>query len=318
MSDQGKQLIAMGGTPTNCITVDVEDYFHTEAMAGTVRQDQWDQYPSRVEHNTRRLFELFQAHGVRATFFFLGWVAEKFPGLVREAVQLGHEIACHSYWHRLVYRLTAEQFREDTERAKSAIEEAAGRRVLGYRAPCFSMVSGTEWAIDILGDLGFCYDSSVFPIKHDLYSNDSALRIPHLIAGGRLIEFPVATLAVAGHNFPVGGGGYFRILPYAYARWGLRRLNGTENLRAVMYIHPWELDPEQPHLAAPARSRFRQYTGLRTTARKLERLLQDFRFAPVMETFSGELRSTLSDTADLVDREMEQQSALLYEQIGTQ
>ncbi|HEX2661455.1 MAG TPA: XrtA system polysaccharide deacetylase [Candidatus Acidoferrum sp.] len=317
MSEQGRQLMAMRGTPTNCITVDVEDYFHTEAMAGTVRPDQWDQFPSRVEHNTRRIFELFQSHNVRGTFFFLGWVAERFPGLVREAVQLGHEIGCHSYWHRLVYRLTPEQFREDTERAKGAIEEAAGKRVLGYRAPSFSMVKGTEWAMEILGNLGFCYDSSIFPIKHDLYGNASAPRIPHLIADGRLIEFPVAALAVASHNFPVGGGGYFRILPYAYTRWGLRRLNGREKLRSVIYIHPWELDPEQPQLAAPARSRFRQYTGLQTTARKLERLLRDFHFAPIVEAFSGELRSSLSHTENLADREIAEQWALAYEQIGT-
>jgi polysaccharide deacetylase family protein (PEP-CTERM system associated) len=240
---------------------------------------------------------------VRGTFFFLGWVAQKFPWLVREAVQLEHEIACHSYWHRLVYRLTPEGFREDTRRAKESIEQAAGREVLGYRAPSFSMIKGTEWAMEILGELGFRYDSSVFPIKHDVYSNESAPRIPHLVVGESLWEFPLATFAVARRNFPVAGGGYLRILPYGYTQWGLQHINGTEKLPAVMYIHPWELDPEQPRLKSSVRSRFRQYTGLKTAAEKLECLLRDFRFAPMTETFSAELHSHMNRSTTLVNRE---------------
>ena len=307
MADQGTRNVQemmsrdMKDDFTNSITVDVEDYFHTEAMAATLTRDQWGQMPSRVERSTRRVFELFATHDVQGTFFFLGWVAERFPGLVREAVQLGHEIGCHSYWHRLVYRLTPEEFREDTKRAKAVIEEAAGSRVFGYRAPSFSLVPGTEWASEILAELDFSYDSSVFPIKHDLYSNSDAVRTPHGIAGGRLVEFPVTTLAIGHHNFPVGGGGYLRILPYGYTRWGLSRVNRKDKLRAVIYIHPWELDPEQPRLSAPARSRFRQYFGLGTTARKLERLLRDFRFAPMITTFSEELSSSLNHTVSFAD-----------------
>jgi polysaccharide deacetylase family protein (PEP-CTERM system associated) len=284
---------AGSGVLLNSITVDVEDYFHTEAMRATAPRDQWDRMPTRVEQNTEQMFELFAAHGVRGTFFFLGWVAERFPGLVRRAVLLGHEIGCHSYWHRLVYRLSPEEFREDTKRAKVAVEDAGGKRVQGYRAPSFSLVRGTEWAADILAELGFRYDSSVCPINHDLYSNSGAPRLPHPIAAGALMEFPIATLSMHGRNFPVGGGGYLRMMPYSYTRWGLSHLNRNERFRAVLYTHPWEIDPEQPRLAASSRSRFRQYTGLKTTFGKLRRLLSEFHFAPICEVFAAELNAVL-------------------------
>jgi len=277
--------------PLNSITVDVEDYFHTEAMGATIPREQWDRMPARIERNTERIFELFASRSVRGTFFFLGWVAERFPSLVRQAVRLGHEIGCHSYWHRLVYRLSSEEFWEDTKRAKQTLEDIAGTAVIGYRAPSFSLVHGTEWAQEILSELGFLYDSSVCPVNHDLYSNPNAPRTPHRIATGRLLEFPVATVSIGGRNFPVGGGGYLRILPYAYTRRGLSHLNRREGLRAVVYIHPWEIDPEQPRLPASARSRFRQYAGLSTTLRKLEHLLEDFRFAPIVDSFAAELGS---------------------------
>jgi polysaccharide deacetylase family protein (PEP-CTERM system associated) len=275
--------------PLNSITVDVEDYFHTQAMAASVSREQWDTMPTRVEQNMERLFESFARHRVRGTFFFLGWVAERFPGLVRQAVSLGHELGCHSYWHRLVYRLSPNEFREDTKRAKGAVEDATGIQVLGYRAPSFSFVKGTEWAGEILSELGFRYDSSVCPVNHDLYRNPNAPRVPHRIAGGALWEFPVATVSMSGHNLPVGGGGYMRILPYGYTRWGLARLNYKERLRTIIYVHPWEIDPEQPRLPANLRSRFRQYAGLSTTLEKLEYLLEDFQFAPITESFSAEL-----------------------------
>jgi polysaccharide deacetylase family protein (PEP-CTERM system associated) len=278
------------GVQLNSITVDIEDYFQTEAMAGAIAREQWDFMPTRIEKNTQRIFELFGAHGVRGTFFFLGWVAERFPALVRQAVRLGHEVGCHSYWHRLVYKLSPAEFREDTRRAKQVLEDVAGTPVFGYRAPSFSLVKGTEWAHEILGELGFIYDSSVCPIKHDLYGNANAPRTSHRIGGG-LLELPVATLAIAGRHFPVGGGGYLRLLPYAYTRWGLTRLNKEENLRAIVYLHPWEIDPEQPRIQASLRSRFRQYAGLSTTSQKLQRLLNDFRFAPIVEVFSEEFAS---------------------------
>lgn len=275
--------------PLNSITVDVEDYFHTEAMAASVPREQWDRMPTRIERNTERIFELFAAHGVRGTFFFLGWVAERFPALVRQAVRLGHEIGCHSYWHRLIYRLSSAEFREDTKRAKQVLEDVSGTRVVGYRAPSFSLVKGTEAAEGTLCELGFLYDSSVCPVRHDLYGNPDAPRTPHRIASGGFLEIPVATISIGGRNFPVGGGGYLRILPYAFTRWGLSHLNRQEGLRAVVYIHPWEIDPQQPRIPASARSRFRQYTGLSTTFTKLGRLLNDFRFAPIAESFSAEL-----------------------------
>jgi polysaccharide deacetylase family protein (PEP-CTERM system associated) len=273
----------------NSLTVDVEDYFQTEAMSAVVSRDQWNHMPTRVDRNTKLLFDLLATHNVRATFFFLGWVAEKFPVLVREAVRRGHEVGCHSYWHRLVYRCTPDEFRKDTCRAKQAIEDAGGVPVLGYRAPNFSFIKGTEWAPEILASLGFKYDSSVYPVRHDIYGNAGAPRLPCRIAHGALMEFPIATITLVKNNFPVGGGAYLRILPYRYTSWGLSQLNRVDALPAVVYIHPWEIDSGQPRLPARASSRLRQYTGLRTTARKLERLLADFRFAPIKEVFAEEL-----------------------------
>jgi succinoglycan biosynthesis protein ExoA len=278
--------------PINAFTVDVEDYFHTEAMASVVSREAWEHMPSRVQDSTRRLLELLGNHNVRGTFFFLGWVAERFPRLVREALELGHEVGCHSFWHRPVHRLTPSEFRDDTLRAKRAIEDAGGVRVRGYRAPSFTMVAGTEWALAILAELGFDYDSSVHPVPHDLYSNASAPRVPNRVSGGAILELPIATTRLGNKNLPIGGGGYLRILPYAYSRWGLRRSNHVEGLRGIVYLHPWEIDAEQPRLQAPRKARFRQYVGLSTMERKLDSLLQDFRFAPISSVFQQELLET--------------------------
>jgi polysaccharide deacetylase family protein (PEP-CTERM system associated) len=272
----------------NSITVDVEDYFHTQALSDSIAQHEWSELPSRVEQNTKRIFDIFAAHGVRGTFFFLGWVAERFPGLVREAARLGHEIACHSYWHRVVYKLTPQEFEKDTKRAKQAIEDAAGLPVFGYRAPNFSLIRGTEWAAEILATLGFHYDSSVYPIRHFIYGNSEAKRMPNQIAGGRLLEFPLATLAVGRFNLPVGGGAYLRILPYYYTHAALSRCM-AEPIPVVLYIHPWEFDAEQPRVRAGAMSRFRQYTGLEFMEAKLHKVLTNFHFLPINEAFSKEL-----------------------------
>jgi polysaccharide deacetylase family protein (PEP-CTERM system associated) len=270
----------------NGMSVDVEDYFHTEAMATVISRSMWEQMPCRVEWNTEQLFELFAAHGVYATFFFLGWVAKKYPRLVLQAKHLGHEIACHSYWHRPIYTLSPAEFREDTRRAKGVIEDAAGIPVLGYRAPSFSLTPGTEWAADILAEAGFAYDSSVHPIGHDLYDNRGAPRHPHRLGRTSLIEIPISTVQVGKKNLPFCGGGYFRILPYAYTRWALQRVNFVEKQSAVFYIHPWEIDPGQPRLRTNSRSKFRQYFGLAQTLRLLRRLLQEFSFAPMSKVFS--------------------------------
>lgn len=271
---------------TNGMSVDVEDYFQTEAMSKTVPRSMWDHMPSRVERNTEQLFELFAANNVRSTFFFLGWVAERYPNLVRQARVLGHEIGCHSYWHRPIYTLSPAEFREDTYRAKCVIEDAAEIRIMGYRAPSFSLISGTEWAVDILAETGFTYDSSVHPIAHDLYDNRDAPRHPHRFTSASLLEIPISTIRLGRKNLPFGGGGYFRILPYSYIRWAMQRVNRVEGRPAVFYMHPWEIDPEQPRLVTSRLSSFRQYNGLGKTMKLLERLLKDFSFAPISEVFS--------------------------------
>ena len=274
----------------NAISVDVEDYFQTEAMSAVAPRSRWDSFPSHVEANTSALFELFARYDVHATFFFMGWVAERFPQLVRKAHELGHEIGCHSYWHHPVFRMSSEDFREDTCRARNVIQDATGSPVMGYRAPNFSINQSVPWAYPILEDLGFQYDSSVYPTRHSLYGNHRARRAPYL-AGANLMEFPVATWRVFKQNLPVGGGAYLRILPYALMRIGIRSINRNENAPAVLYLHPWEIDDSQPRLEASWKSRMRQYTGLTGMKRKLERLLQDFALGSIYDTVYLPLRN---------------------------
>jgi polysaccharide deacetylase family protein (PEP-CTERM system associated) len=269
----------------NAISVDVEDYFQTEAMTRVIPRNTWESTPSRIERNMKQILELFSAHCVRGTFFFLGWVAERYPHLVRETRDLGHEIACHSYWHRPIYTLSPAEFREDTHRAKAVIEDAAGAGISGYRAPSFSLTPGTEWAADILAQAGFAYDSSVHPIAHDLYENRHAPRHPYRLARNLLLEIPISTVRWGKRNYPFSGGGYFRVLPYRYVRWAMRRVNQLEG-PAVFYLHPWEIDPEQPRLTTSGRSAFRQYTRLDKTAGLLSRLLTEFSFGPLEEVFA--------------------------------
>ena len=275
--------------PLNALTFDVEDYFHTEAMASVVNRSDWEQMPSRVCGNVWRLFEILAEHKVRATFFFLGWVAEKFPELAQNAARLGHEVACHSYWHRPVFSLTPEEFRADTLRAKNAIEHAAGIEVRGYRAPSFSIVPGVEWAFDILAELGFAYDSSVHPIRHGFYGNPRGCRLPYRTERAGILELPIATVRIGGNNLPVGGGAYFRLLPYGYSRWGLSRF--AHDGPAVFYLHPWEIDPLQPRLPAGLKSRVRQYSGLSSVEIKFDRLLRHFRFSSIAQVFRHELEA---------------------------
>ncbi len=268
----------------NALTVDVEDYFHTEAMSEVVPRESWNQMELRVEKNTNRLFELFERCGARATMFFLGWIAERCPALVAEAVARGHEVGCHSYWHRRVHELSPEEFREDTRRAKETIESAAGRAIYGYRAPGFSIVQGMAWATDILFELGFTYDSSSHPIRHDHYNNPGAPRMPHLLSSG-LLEIPISTWKVGRCNWPAGGGAYLRVLPSLYTKIGLRQITSSGE-RLMIYIHPWEIDPDQPRLAASRKSRLRQYLGLAGMERRLEHLLKSYRFGTAEETYA--------------------------------
>jgi sugar transferase (PEP-CTERM system associated)/polysaccharide deacetylase family protein (PEP-CTERM system associated) len=266
------------------LTVDVEDYFQVAAFRHVIRYDEWDRMESRVEQNTQRVLDLLAESNVHATFFILGWIAERFPLLVRRIQAAGHEIGCHSYAHRLIYELTPDQFRDDTLRARKAIEDAAGVPVLAYRAPSFSITPRSLWALDILAELGFKVDCSIFPIHHDLYGFPTAPRQPFRIRvnGSTLLEFPPPTLRFGRWNIPVTGGGYLRQFPFGYQ---LRALKVLEDRREAvqLYFHPWELDPDQPRIAASLRSRVRHYRNLDQTAQRLRRLLALFHFDAVSE-----------------------------------
>lgn len=268
----------------NALSFDVEDYFHAHAFAGIVRFEEWPSLESRVVTNTRRLLDLLEEYQVAATFFVLGWVAERHPALVREIHERGHEMGCHGYAHRLVYQMTPRQFFEDTTRARQAIEDATGAPLLGYRAPTFSIVRESLWALDILEGMGFGYDSSIFPIVHDRYGIPDAPRFPYRVqlpSGGHMAEFPLTTFTVLGQRLPVAGGGYFRLAPYALVKAALRHVNHAEGQPVIVYLHPWELDPDQPRLPVGPLTRFRHYVNLDTTHQKLRRLLVDFQFAPI-------------------------------------
>ena len=267
------------------LSIDLEDYFQVEAFAAGVSREDWDQFPSRVEANCHRLLDTFDRHGVKATFFVLGWIAQRFPALVREVHERGHELACHSYWHRKISSLSPAEFRADTRAARDAIQQAASVRVNGYRAPTWSVTLASLWALDILAEEGFSYDSSIFPIQHDLYGIPGASRYPYLHTasnGARLMEFPPATVRVAGRNMPAAGGGWFRIFPLSYTKWAFRRF-AAENRPAVFYLHPWEIDPEQPRISASLKSRLRHYTNLRKTQSRLDDLLRSFQFQTFQE-----------------------------------
>jgi polysaccharide deacetylase family protein (PEP-CTERM system associated) len=268
----------------NALTFDVEEYFHVEAFKGLIDSRDWPRYPSRVVASTRALLDRLESHAVSATFFILGWVAEQHPALVREITARGHEAACHGYRHEVIHEMTREQFRDDIRRAKQAIEDAAGVAVVGYRAPTFSVVRQTLRALGVLAEEGFRYDSSVFPIHHDRYGIPEAPRRPHRVAlphGGEIVEFPLSTIRVARQNLPYAGGGYLRLLPYPLVRMAIRHTNQRDQCPAIVYLHPWEIDPEQPRFPVGGLTRFRHYVNLRGTMAKLGRLLEDFAFAPV-------------------------------------
>ena len=269
----------------DALSVDVEDYFHVEAFAHCVSPQDWPRFPSRFSANTRRVLELFAQFGCRATFFVLGWVAESDPSLVRDIVKAGHEVGCHSYAHRRVTSLTHHEFREDLRRARCAIEDAGGTEVLGYRAPTFSIGRKSLWALDILAEEGFLYDSSIFPIRHDLYGYPEAPRFPHrrvLSSGRTLIEVPMSTFQLFGRNWPAGGGGYLRILPLSHTRWAIRRIHRVDHQPVIFYLHPWEVDPEQPRIQGGWKSNFRQYTRLSSMEGNLRSLLAEGQFEPMI------------------------------------
>jgi polysaccharide deacetylase family protein (PEP-CTERM system associated) len=276
----------------NAMTIDVEDYFHVSVFDGLVPRHAWEGMESRVCANTERLLTIFDETNVQATFFILGWVAERFPWLVRRIAEQGHEIASHGYGHRLVYDLTPKAFRADVRRAKDLLEQTAGRRVCGYRAPSYSVTPRSLWALDVLMDEGFVYDSSIFPIHHDRYGIPVSPRHPYVLSRppASIVEAPGSTVKWGPFNLPVGGGGYFRILPYGWTRWGIRRLNEFEKLPAIFYLHPWEIDPDQPRLSAGRLSRFRHYRNLEKTEDRLRALLREFRFSTMMSLLHGQIR----------------------------
>jgi polysaccharide deacetylase family protein (PEP-CTERM system associated) len=281
----------------NALTIDVEEHFQVHNLEAAVERSSWDRQESRVEANVWRVLELLDRHRVKATFFVLGWVAERRPRLVGEIASRGHEVASHGYEHRLVYTQTREEFAEDLRRSLGVLGQALaavpgldGGTICGYRAPSFSITRAVPWAQDVILEAGLRYDSSIMPATgHPRYGIGDAPRFAHVLSNG-LVEFPMATVRSGGRNWPVAGGGYFRLLPLAFTRWALRRLN-RQGHPAVVYLHPWEFDPEQPRFRGPsAWLRFRHYVNLDRTAPRLERLLQEFSFAPLREVFGDLLR----------------------------
>jgi polysaccharide deacetylase family protein (PEP-CTERM system associated) len=268
--------------------VDVEDYYHVSAFEHIVRREDWGAFASRIEASTETILEVLGRSSTRATFFVLGWVGERHPRLVRAIHAAGHEVACHSYWHRLVYQQTPRAFREDLRRARDVLQNAAGARVTAYRAPSFSITQDSLWALDVLIEEGFLYDSSVYPTYHDRYGIPGAPAWPHTIQrpAGLICEWPMPVVRKFGYPLPVGGGGYFRLYPYFFTRRALRRLN-ARGTPFVSYVHPWEVDPEQPRLSPGWMKSFRHYVGLRRTERRLARLVADFRFGTLSEAFAA-------------------------------
>jgi polysaccharide deacetylase family protein (PEP-CTERM system associated) len=273
----------------NALTIDVEDYFQVAALAEAVRREDWHSMEYRVEANTQRILSLLDRHKAKATFFTLGWVAEKSPELVRAIQKEGHEIASHGYSHQLVYNQTPEVFREETRRSKAILEDITGQPITGYRAASYSITNESRWALDILAEEGFTWDSSIFPVHHDRYGMPGTPRWPHKLTtdeGHTLAEFPLSTLKLPGYTLPIAGGGYFRLFPYWFSRWGLGSIN-RQGQPFVFYLHPWEVDPGQPRLNVKWFSRFRHYNNLDVCEARLDKLLGHFKFT----TMSNVLRS---------------------------
>jgi polysaccharide deacetylase family protein (PEP-CTERM system associated) len=274
----------------NALTFDIEEYFHAEVFARTLSPEEWPSLASRVVDTTERLLDILDYADVRATFFVLGWIADRYPTLVQDIAGRGHEIACHGYGHQMIHRQSRLEFAKDLQQAKTAIEDAAGVAVIGYRAPTFSVVRETLWSLEILWEAGFLYDSSIFPIAHDRYGIPDAPRFPHRVPitnGHGIAEFPLSTISVLGRRLPVAGGGYFRLLPYRVTRRAIQHLNDRERQPAIVYLHPWEMDVHQPRVRVGWLSRFRHSVNTHSTEGKLRRLLSDFRFAPVRDILAG-------------------------------
>lgn len=268
----------------NYLTIDVEDYFQVAAFEDIVSPDSWVSMECRVERNTAVILDILEKHRVKATFFVVGWIAARYPALVQAINSHGHEIGCHSHLHRKIYNLTAEEFREDTKRAKTILEDLTGKSVLGYRAPSYSITRKSLWALDILEELGFEYDSSIFPIYHDNYGIPDAPRFEYKLPNNNMTEYPISTALFMGRKIPVAGGGYFRLFPYWFTKMALEKINQRENKPFIFYLHPWEIDQDQPRMHnSRLFSRFRHYNNLHKTRARFTSLLSDFDFGPIRQ-----------------------------------
>lgn len=292
MTEAAQPVPAGGGTKTlHALSVDVEDYFHVAALSRVISPDDWETLPSRVERNTERLLELFDHQQVKCTFFVLGWVAERYPALIRKLADHGHEVASHGYSHQLVYNQTPAVFAEETRKSKLILEDIIQQPVTGYRAASYSITRESLWALDILAELGFTWDSSIFPIHHDRYGIPDSPKTPYTIqtsSGMSLREFPLTTARLFRMTIPAAGGGYFRQFPYPLFRHLFRLASNNDTRPQMFYLHPWEIDPEQPRYNdASWFSRFRHYTNLDKCYGRLERLLQDFSFGTVSQSYEA-------------------------------
>jgi polysaccharide deacetylase family protein (PEP-CTERM system associated) len=272
---------------THAMTVDVEDYYHVAAFAKVIDPNDWDKWPSRVEANTHRLLQLFDDANIKITFFILGWVAERYPDLVKSIRAQGHEIASHGYSHQLIYKQSPEIFRAETAKSKQILEDLGQTPIIGYRAASYSITRKSLWALDILAELGFTWDSSIFPTRHDNYGIPGSPEEPYRIitsSGASLLEFPLTTAKVMGQAIPAAGGGYFRQYPYALSKWLFERASLNQSKPQIFYLHPWEIDPEQPRVPnASWFSNFRHYTNLKRCLPRLERMIVDFQFGTMSQ-----------------------------------
>jgi len=277
-------------TLKHALTVDVEDYFQVWALSSQIDRNSWESRPCRIERNVDAILQLFAQHQAQATFFTLGWVAERYPQVIRKIVAAGHELASHGYAHERLSDLTPAQMRDDLLRAKSLLEDIAGQPIRGYRAPSFSIGKHNLWALDVIADTGHHYSSSIYPVKHDHYGIPDAPRFAFRHDNG-LLEIPVTTTRVLGRNLPAGGGGYFRLLPYAASRWMIQRVQKRDGQSSMFYFHPWEIDPDQPQIDGISwKSRFRHYNNLARMQGKLTRLLRDFRWDRADAVFAEQLK----------------------------
>ncbi len=280
----------------NAMTVDVEDYFHVSALSEVISRNDWSKMEYRAHRSTERLLEMFDRHSLKATFFVLGWVTERSPDLIKRIHAEGHEVACHGLTHELVYRQTPATFRDETRRSKAMLEDLIGAPVIGYRAASYSITAESLWALDILCELGFRYDSSIFPIAHDRYGIPGASTRPGILqapSGQRIVEFPLSTTRILGMRIPVAGGGYFRLFPYWFTRRALASINRDDRIPFIFYLHPWEIDAEQPRFKANLLSRFRHYNNLDVCEARLQRLIQDFRFSTVRNVLGSQLEDPI-------------------------